>query len=543
MRRLRGLLLFLLGLIGAAQSVPADEIDDILDPAELAAGEVYRKQGGKSWGEIFGSYFAERPFARSFALIIGVNRYDSDWPQLDATRGDPARMRQLLVDQEGFDLVVTLENERATKERIDILMRDVFPGLLEPDDRFLFYFSGHGTQREIRGVGLTGYLPLTKSGRVYGRMISMAELREWDRGIAPVKQVLFLLDSCFSGIAGLQPMGEERNLGVERLADYGHHLVTAGTADEQTIAGGAWGGSIFTDSLLRGAQGSADSGSEIPRDGVVSLFELKDYVGKRVAAEALGEGWKKPIRPQLYSLSGDNKGEFFFVTRERKLEGRSQARLEQGMPVVPQGGSQKSQPALDPVEREAAVTGRTNIRAEPSAASARVATLDEGTQVYVAGKVSGQPWYLIERDGRPIGYVFERLLRFEASSNSEARVLQSDVAVPASVSERALPSSTEQVKVEPLGLTLSNITPELKSQYSIGDTAEGLVVTEVAPDSPAADESLRPGDLVAEVSQEPVTSPSEALTKVNQAKKDKKSVLLMIRRQDDIRFVALRFKE
>ena len=55
------------------------------------------------------------------------------------------------------------------------------------------------------------------------------------------------------------------------------------------------------------------------------------------------------------------------------------------------------------------------------------------------------------------------------------------------------------MKVEPLGLTLSNITPELKSQYSIGDPAEGLVVTEVAPDSPAADESLRPGDLVAEV--------------------------------------------
>jgi hypothetical protein len=164
MRRLTGLLLLLLGLLGAAQPVRADEIDDILAPAELAPGEVYRKQGGKSWGEIFGSYFAERPFAKSYALVIGVNRYESGWPQLDATRGDPARMRQLLVDQEGFDLVVTVENERATKERVDILMRDVFPGLLGSDDRFLFYFSGHGTQREIKGVGLAGYLPLSKSG-------------------------------------------------------------------------------------------------------------------------------------------------------------------------------------------------------------------------------------------------------------------------------------------------------------------------------------------------------------------------------------------
>jgi serine protease Do len=105
------------------------------------------------------------------------------------------------------------------------------------------------------------------------------------------------------------------------------------------------------------------------------------------------------------------------------------------------------------------------------------------------------------------------------------------------------PSPTGDVKIEPLGMTLAGITPELKSQYSIPDTAKGLVVTEVAPDSPASDESLRPGDLVVEVAQEPVTSPSEALTKVNQAKKDKKSVLLLIDRQGDLRFVALRFKE
>ena len=66
------------------------------------------------------------------------------------------------------------------------------------------------------------------------------------------------------------------------------------------------------------------------------------------------------------------------------------------------------------------------------------------------------------------------------------------------------PSPTGDVKIEPLGMTLAGITPELKSQYSIPDTAKGLVVTEVAPDSPAADESLRPGDLVVEVAQEPV---------------------------------------
>ena len=291
MRRLASCLLLLVGILATAATAWADAIDQLLAQAGLAATEIDRKSGGKNWGEIFGSYFSDRPFGRSVALIIGVNRYEGNaWPQLDATRGDPARVRKLLVEQEGFDLVVTLENERATKERIDTLMRDVLPDLLRRDDRFLFYFSGHGTQREIQGVGYAGYLPLTNSGRSYGRMVSMADLREWDRQLTPVKQVLFLLDACFSGIAGAQPMSEHPNLKVGRLADYSHHLITAGTAGEQTIAGDAWSGSIFTDSLIRGAEGWADKGWEdtrnkIPKDGVVSLFELKDYITKRIAAE------------------------------------------------------------------------------------------------------------------------------------------------------------------------------------------------------------------------------------------------------------------
>src|SRR3954447_167776 len=105
------------------------------------------------------------------------------------------------------------------------------------------------------------------------------------------------------------------------------------------------------------------------------------------------------------------------------------------------------------------------------------------------------------------------------------------------------PGPTGQVTVDPLGMTLAAITPELKSQYNIADTAKGMIVTDVKPNSPAASESLRAGDLVVEVAQEPVTNPSEAASKITQAKKDKKSVLLLIDRQGDLRFVALKFKE
>ena len=50
--------------------------------------------------------------------------------------------------------------------------------------------------------------------------------------------------------------------------------------------------------------------------------------------------------------------------------------------------------------------------------------------------------------------------------------------------------------------------------------------------------------MIVEVGQEEVNSPPEVQAKVNQAQQEnKKSVLLLIDRQGDLRFVALRFPE
>jgi serine protease Do len=106
------------------------------------------------------------------------------------------------------------------------------------------------------------------------------------------------------------------------------------------------------------------------------------------------------------------------------------------------------------------------------------------------------------------------------------------------------PSATAAAKIEPLGVTVSAISPELKTQYSLADDTKGVVITEVTGGSPAAEENIRPGDLIVEIGQEQVGSPPEVTAKVNQAKQDgRKSILLLVDRQGDLRFVALRFKE
>ena len=69
-----------------------------------------------------------------------------------------------------------------------------------------------------------------------------------------------------------------------------------------------------------------------------------------------------------------------------------------------------------------------------------------------------------------------------------------------------------------------------------------MVIVDVLEGSAAERESLRPGDVIVEVAQEEVSSPPEVAAKVGQAQQDaKKSVLLLIDRSGDLRFVALRF--
>jgi serine protease Do len=98
--------------------------------------------------------------------------------------------------------------------------------------------------------------------------------------------------------------------------------------------------------------------------------------------------------------------------------------------------------------------------------------------------------------------------------------------------------------VKTLGLTLSNITPELKEKYSLSEDSKGVVVVDVTKDSPAAAKGVRPGDMIMEAAQEEVKSPGEVSSKIDEAKKSgRKSILLLVERQGDLRFVALRLDQ
>jgi serine protease Do len=98
--------------------------------------------------------------------------------------------------------------------------------------------------------------------------------------------------------------------------------------------------------------------------------------------------------------------------------------------------------------------------------------------------------------------------------------------------------------VKTLGLTLSGITTDLKEKFSLTGDSKGVVVVDVAKDSPAAAKGVRPGDLIMEAAQEEVKNPGEVSSRIEEAKKSgRKSILLLVERQGDLRFIALRLDQ
>jgi len=229
-------------------------------------------------------------------------------------------------------------------------MIDVFPDRIDSNDRFLFYWSGHGVTR-----GRSGFLPVSDTPKgQYSKMISMDNIQQWNRYLK-ARQSLFLLDACFGGLAGVVPKSPTTELTINQLAQASHHLLTAGTDKEETIAGNWWGGSLFTAAVIDGLRGDADTESHFKRDGVVSLRELMVYVQKRVAVERDRVGWNGSLTPQLRDLRSSN-GEFFFLT----TQGKREAIAKQGAELS--GASEFGEPIVKSSSRAMSELSRVRLQ-------------------------------------------------------------------------------------------------------------------------------------------------------------------------------------
>jgi serine protease Do len=120
-----------------------------------------------------------------------------------------------------------------------------------------------------------------------------------------------------------------------------------------------------------------------------------------------------------------------------------------------------------------------------------------------------------------------------------------DVTVGATPSEQVVASADKtESKVAPtarLGLAVAPMTDEAKARYGIKDATSGVVVVDVSGDGPAAEAGLRPGDVIVKAGDKTIENPQALSQAVDSAATaSKKSVLLMVERQGQPLFVAVR---
>ena len=173
----------------------------------------------------------------SYALLIGVSNYTAGWPKLHSVPNEIKAVETLLKKQ-GFHVVKVMN---PTGEKLSRAFEDFIDNHgFDPNNRLLFFFSGHGHTRKD---GQKGYLvpadaPNPNKDRVgfLRKALPMNQILAWSRQVE-AKHALFLFDSCFSGTVFKAKDLPERPPHISRATALPvRQYITAGDAGEKVPA-------------------------------------------------------------------------------------------------------------------------------------------------------------------------------------------------------------------------------------------------------------------------------------------------------------------
>nr|MBI3612592.1 caspase family protein [Nitrospirota bacterium] len=223
----------------------------------------------------------------AYALVFGIEKYRSQLPKADFAASDAKVVAKYLTKTLGYaeENVVLRVNDNATRTDIQKYVETWLPNHVAKGDSVFIYYSGHGAPNANTGdaylvpydgdpafIGDTGY-PLK---RLYEALAKL-----------PAKDVVVVLDSCFSGAGGRSVIAQGTRpmvLSMENpiLASGKTAVLAASSGAQVSSTYKQKGHGLLTYFFLKGLQGDADQ----DHDGVVQLKELFDYLQPQVTSVA-----------------------------------------------------------------------------------------------------------------------------------------------------------------------------------------------------------------------------------------------------------------
>ena len=387
-------------------------------------------------------------FGTYHALVIGNNDY-TEIAELETAVSDAAAVAELLRGRYAFERVDLLLNAK----RADILRAlNRLRAELTESDRLLIYYAGHGYLDRQADIGY--WLPVDAEEDDDTNWISNARLTSYLKTMS-ARHVIVVADSCYSGTlvrsttAGPR-VGAERRVWLKRMAERRARTALVSGGLEPVVDSGAGGHSVFANAFL-----DALRENDVVLDGQALFERIKSrvvlnadqtprYDDVRNANHEGGDFLFVPTGFSAAAGAGASARDAYATFDERQIElafwdsikaseiaadfeaylaqfpdGQfavlARLRIERLTAMAPQQTAllppSKPEVELAPVEAVFIALKNANVRALPSVKSERVATLPSGTTIHVAGRVKGDDWLAVERDGKLLGYVYAPLLQ------------------------------------------------------------------------------------------------------------------------------------
>ncbi|HEY5909846.1 MAG TPA: PDZ domain-containing protein, partial [Verrucomicrobiae bacterium] len=125
------------------------------------------------------------------------------------------------------------------------------------------------------------------------------------------------------------------------------------------------------------------------------------------------------------------------------------------------------------------------------------------------------------------------VLRNGATKKLEVKVKELPGSEQLSKNNRDNPEDTGTLN----GVAVADLDSRTRQQFNLPNTVRGVVVTDVDPNSAAAEAGLRPGDVIQEINRKPIKSAEEAV-QMTEKGADKTS-LLRVWREGGSRYVVV----
>lgn len=245
-----------------------------------------------------------RPFSASYALVIGIDKYDAGWTPLKKAVADANAVAEAL-QKGGFqkpEIKLDLDGDE-----LDRAIKDfIYTKGSDPDARLLIWFAGHG-----HTIGGEGYLvprnaPLpgkTPAEEAAFQRVAMP-LESFGRYMNEVKarHVIAIFDSCFSGSIFSANRASAPASVVKATTQVARQFIASGSAGETALDNGA-----FREAFVAAVAGQQRGA--LTEDGFLTGSRLGAFLAQDISRKTGGQ--QNPI----YSTSnvvGYDRGDFVF---------------------------------------------------------------------------------------------------------------------------------------------------------------------------------------------------------------------------------------